>query len=268
MSTTDRRALIVDGAIDVIATRGIRALTHRAIDTALDLPAGSASYYFRTKRALIEAITDRITSRSRTDFLAARIADIRFIDPQSANAQSADVRSEAAASAAAPAQHLDEQPEESFAAGADHAGSVEQTRLHQADGAQPDEPTPTAQGTPPIDTGDIARAIATWLDQLLADRRNHLIVRHALLIDLLADPDLHPRLVHSLFSVERARDLFHALGFADPAAAAADFVAVIEGAVFDRFAGARSHLPARTPESVDQLTALLSRYLSSRQDST
>ncbi|WP_406235728.1 TetR/AcrR family transcriptional regulator [Nocardia sp. NBC_01009] len=253
MSTTDRRALIVDAAIDVIATRGIRALTHRAIDTALDLPDGSASYYFRTKRALIEAITDRITSRSRTDFLAARIADIRFIAPQSA---------------AAPAQHLDEQPEESFAAGADHAGSAEQTRLRQADGVQPDDPTPTAPGTLPIDTGDIARAIATWLDQLLADRRNHLIVRHALLIDLLADPDLHPRLVHSLFSVERARDLFHALGFADPAAAASDFVAVIEGAVFDRFAGARSHLPARTPESVDQLTALLSRYLSSRQDST
>ncbi|WP_328408590.1 TetR/AcrR family transcriptional regulator [Nocardia sp. NBC_00403] len=260
MSTTDRRALIVDAAIDVIATRGIRALTHRAIDTALDLPAGSASYYFRTKRALIEAITDRITSRSRTDFLAARIADPRLVATQSA-----DARSAATESAATPAQHLDEQPEESFATRADHAGRAESTLRR----AQLDNPTPTAQGTLPIDTGDIARAIATWLDQLLADRRNHLIVRHALLIDLLADPDLHPRLVHSLFSVERARDLFHALDFADPATAAADFVAVIEGAVFDRFAGARSQLPAGTPESVDQLTALLSRYLrSGRQDST
>lgn len=66
MSTTDRRAALVDAAIDVIATQGIRALTHRALDTALELPGGSASYYFRTKRALIEAIADRITTRSAT----------------------------------------------------------------------------------------------------------------------------------------------------------------------------------------------------------
>ncbi|MFQ6399027.1 TetR/AcrR family transcriptional regulator [Nocardia sp. KC 131] len=209
MSTTDRRTLIVEAAIDLIAGQGIRALTHRALDTALDLPAGSASYYFRTKRALIEAITDRITERSRADFLTAQAA-------------------------ADPAQHLG-------------------------------YPARTTHGATAIDPTDIARAIATWLDRLLTDRRNHLIVRHALLIDLLADPDLHPRLAHSLFSVERARNLFHALGFADPAAAAADFVAIIEGAVFDRFAGARTQLPTGTPESIDQLTALLSTYLLSNQ---
>ncbi|MGX1808934.1 TetR/AcrR family transcriptional regulator [Nocardia sp. NPDC055321] len=71
ISTTDRRVLIVDSAIDLIAAQGLRALTHRALDTALELPAGSTSYYFRTKRALIEAIVDRIALRSRTDFAAA-----------------------------------------------------------------------------------------------------------------------------------------------------------------------------------------------------
>ncbi|MGY4100229.1 TetR/AcrR family transcriptional regulator [Nocardia sp. R16R-3T] len=190
MSTTDRRAALVDAAIDVIATRGIRALTHRALDNALELPGGSASYYFRTKRALLEAIADRITTRSHDDFLAAELAPTTPIDPEA-----------------------------------------------------------------------IARAIAGWLDRLLVDRRNHLIVRHALLIDLLGDPELHRRLAHSLFSIERGRDLFHTLGFPEPDAAAADFVAVLEGTVFDRFAGARAHIPAGTRDSVDQLAAVLSHYL-------
>jgi len=190
MSTTDRRTLIVDAAIDVIATQGIRALTHRALDTAIDLPAGSTSYYFRTKRALIEAIAERITTRSRDDFTAAQLGTSETADSS-------------------------------------HA----------------------------------ARSIAIWLDRLLVERRNHLIVRHALIIDLLADPELHDRLAHSLFSTTRARDLFRALHFPDPDKAAADFIAVIEGAVFDRFAGARANLPAGTADSIDQLTGLLARHL-------
>ncbi|MGW4089887.1 TetR/AcrR family transcriptional regulator [Nocardia sp. NPDC004750] len=188
MSTGDRRALLVDTAIEVIAARGLRALTHRALDTALGLPAGSASYYFRTKRALIEAIVERITTRSRDDFAAAAL-------------------------------------------------------------------TPTADRQP------VAEAIAAWLDRLLAQRRAHLIARHALLIDLLDDPDLHPRLVHSLFSIDRARDLFRAMGAPDPDTRAEDFVAVIEGVVFDRFAGNRTALRPDTPESVRQLARVLAAHL-------
>lgn len=190
MSTTDRRAALVDAAIDVIATQGIRALTHRALDTALALPRGSASYYFRTKRALIEAIADQITTRSRDDFAAAELAPAAPIDPEAT-----------------------------------------------------------------------AQALASWLDRLLLDRRNHLIVRHALIIDPLGGPESHRQLAHCLFSTERARELFHALGFPEPDAAAADFVAVLEGVVFDRFAGARSHIPAGTQDSIGQLAAALSRYL-------
>ena len=70
MSTTDRRTLIAEAAVDLIATAGLRALTHRALDTALDLPAGSTSYYFRTRRALLDAVADHLTDRSRADFLA------------------------------------------------------------------------------------------------------------------------------------------------------------------------------------------------------
>lgn len=188
MSTGDRRALLVDTAIELIAARGLRALTHRALDAELGLPAGSASYYFRTKRALIEAIVERITTRSREDFAAAAL-----------------------------------------------------------------RPAASAQS--------VAEAVAAWLDRLLAQRRAHLIARHALLIDLLDDPDLRPRLVHSLFSLDRARELFQAMGAPDPDTSAEDFVAVIEGAVFDRFAGHRATLRPDTPESVRQLARVLAPHL-------
>lgn len=196
MSTpTDRRTRIVDSAIDLIATQGIRALTHRALDTALELPAGSTSYYFRTKRALIEAVVDRIHNRSRDDFAAT----------QNEGSASSDTES--------------------------------------------------------LDPKAIALGMAHWLDQLLAHRRNHLIARHALIIDLLNDPELHARLTKSLFSREKTQLLFEALGSDDPNTAAADFLAILEGLVFDRFAGARTHLAPGTPESIAQLAAVLSTQL-------
>jgi DNA-binding transcriptional regulator YbjK len=49
----DRRSLILDGALRVIAEQGMRALTHRAVDAAAGLPAGSTSYYFRSRAALV-----------------------------------------------------------------------------------------------------------------------------------------------------------------------------------------------------------------------
>ncbi|WP_330228130.1 TetR family transcriptional regulator [Nocardia sp. NBC_00508] len=206
MSTSDRRVLLVDTAIDLIATKGIRALTHRALDTALDLPAGSCSYYFRTRRALLEAIADRIAERSRADFTAARLGT----------------------------------------------------------------PTPEASGTDGLDSRGafdpdlVARAIAVWVDRLLADRCNHLLARHALLAELRSDPELRARLAHGLFSVEHARELFRTTASADPQTAAADFVAVLEGAVFDRFTGNRTHLTPGSQASVDQLTNLLVVYLRAR----
>lgn len=187
MSTTDRRTLIVDGAIDLIATDGLRALTHRALDTALSLPAGSTSYYFRTKRALVEAIVDRITTRSRTDFLAA---DLLTAGP-----------------------------------------------------------------------GDIPHAIAVWLNHLLTHRRNHLIARHALIISLLGDVGLHARLTASLFSQAHATLYFETLGSADPTTAAADFIAVLEGLVFDRFAGARSAATTGESTRIAEMTRVIGAHL-------
>ncbi|WP_314241686.1 TetR/AcrR family transcriptional regulator [Streptomyces kutzneri] len=56
----DRRKLIADTAIDLVAATGLRGLTHRAVDGAAGLPAGSTSYYFRTRTALIGACYQRL----------------------------------------------------------------------------------------------------------------------------------------------------------------------------------------------------------------
>ncbi|MER7468097.1 TetR family transcriptional regulator [Streptomyces sp. NPDC097981] len=67
MSTTDRRTLIADTAIDLVAAAGLRGLTHRAVDGAARLPAGSTSYYFRTRTALIGACYQRLAELNLGD---------------------------------------------------------------------------------------------------------------------------------------------------------------------------------------------------------
>lgn len=64
---TDRRTEIADAGIRIIATRGVRALTHRAIDTELALAAGSTSYYARTRRDLVTLIVQRLAARTSAD---------------------------------------------------------------------------------------------------------------------------------------------------------------------------------------------------------
>lgn len=57
-----RRALIADSAIEIVAHQGLRALTHRAIDAHAELPAGSTSYYCRTRKQLLELAAKRLGS--------------------------------------------------------------------------------------------------------------------------------------------------------------------------------------------------------------
>lgn len=63
----DRRTLIADTAIDLVASGGLRALTHRAVDAAAGLPAGSTSYYARTRTALIAACYQRLAELDLAD---------------------------------------------------------------------------------------------------------------------------------------------------------------------------------------------------------
>ncbi|MEU9307613.1 TetR family transcriptional regulator [Streptomyces sp. NPDC048256] len=67
MFIPDRRDLIADAAISTVAAAGLRGLTHRAVDAAAGLPAGSTSYYFRTRSALISACYPRLAALSVAD---------------------------------------------------------------------------------------------------------------------------------------------------------------------------------------------------------
>jgi DNA-binding transcriptional regulator YbjK len=68
-----RRDDLLDAAIELLGERGVRGLTHRAVDAAAGRPPGSTSNYFRTSDALLLAVIDRFADRERAalDDLAA-----------------------------------------------------------------------------------------------------------------------------------------------------------------------------------------------------
>ncbi|MGB0873275.1 MAG: TetR/AcrR family transcriptional regulator [Solirubrobacterales bacterium] len=84
---TERRLLIADEAIVILAEEGLHGLTHRAVDRRLKLPGGSTSYYFRTRQALIGAAVDRLLEIDDADLdqlvgvLEEMIATARAGDP-------------------------------------------------------------------------------------------------------------------------------------------------------------------------------------------
>lgn len=57
---TPRQRRVTDAAIEIIATDGLRGLTHRAVDAGAGLPAGSTSSCFRTRIALLGGVLDRL----------------------------------------------------------------------------------------------------------------------------------------------------------------------------------------------------------------
>ncbi|GAA5154572.1 ABC-F family ATP-binding cassette domain-containing protein [Nocardioides marinquilinus] len=62
-----RMRAILDAALSVVATHGLRGLTHRAVDRAAGLPEGSTSAYLRTRRALQIGLAGHVADRLGTD---------------------------------------------------------------------------------------------------------------------------------------------------------------------------------------------------------
>ncbi|MET9518100.1 TetR family transcriptional regulator [Streptomyces sp. NPDC002994] len=58
-----RPELITDAALALLVERGMRGLTHRAVDERAGLPQGSTSNYARTRQALLEATVRRLAER-------------------------------------------------------------------------------------------------------------------------------------------------------------------------------------------------------------
>jgi DNA-binding transcriptional regulator YbjK len=64
---TERMAALADAAIHVVATKGMRGLTHRAVDAAAGMPEGTTSAYFRTRKALIEGLVQRLAVQEQAE---------------------------------------------------------------------------------------------------------------------------------------------------------------------------------------------------------
>ncbi|GAU70570.1 putative TetR family transcriptional regulator [Streptomyces sp. NBRC 110611] len=65
--TTLRRQRLTDAAISTLAHSGMRGLTHRAVDQTAEVPAGSCSYYFRTRQELLQAAVERLAELDITE---------------------------------------------------------------------------------------------------------------------------------------------------------------------------------------------------------
>jgi DNA-binding transcriptional regulator YbjK len=68
--SASRADLVADAALALLAERGMRGLTHRAVDEAAGLPLGSTSNVARTRQALLELAVRRHAERE------ARVLDL------------------------------------------------------------------------------------------------------------------------------------------------------------------------------------------------
>ena len=56
----DRRTQLLDATLALIAQGGLEAVTHRAVEAEAGVPHGSTTYYFKTRRQLIDAAVERL----------------------------------------------------------------------------------------------------------------------------------------------------------------------------------------------------------------
>lgn len=203
-----RRAEIADAAISTLARDGMRGLTHRAVDRAAGLPEGSASYYFRTRQALLQATVERLAELDSTDMPPGTDMPPRADMPPSTGLP------------ASSGQDLD-----AFAAAA-------------------------------------ARIVESWL----TSGRERQLARYELALEATRRPELRQALVASGATIRAmVASQFAAAGVRQPGERAADFVAFLDGLLFDQIAGAG----ARELTSADlraAIRALLAAVTGCRDD--
>jgi DNA-binding transcriptional regulator YbjK len=66
----ERRRVLSDAAIEVLAQEGARGLTHRKVERRAGLPDGTTSSYFGTRSALLRAAAMRVAELDAADFEA------------------------------------------------------------------------------------------------------------------------------------------------------------------------------------------------------
>lgn len=69
-NSEQRRRLVCDTASELLAQEGAKGLSHPKVDQRAGLPAGSTSFYFRTRAALLQATTRRVCELDLEDLSA------------------------------------------------------------------------------------------------------------------------------------------------------------------------------------------------------
>lgn len=57
------RTQVLDAAVELLGTQGLKSLTHVRVDAAAGVPRGSTSNYFRTRAALMAGVVERIAAQ-------------------------------------------------------------------------------------------------------------------------------------------------------------------------------------------------------------
>ena len=63
MAVTPTKLRVLEAAVELLGTGGLRALTHARVDERAGLPKGSTSNYFRTRAQLVTGVSDWIVER-------------------------------------------------------------------------------------------------------------------------------------------------------------------------------------------------------------
>jgi DNA-binding transcriptional regulator YbjK len=69
-----RKDQVLDAAVDVLGTDGIRRLTYQAVDRRAGVPWGTTSNYFRSRDALLDGIVDHIEALDRAELAGFALA--------------------------------------------------------------------------------------------------------------------------------------------------------------------------------------------------
>jgi hypothetical protein len=209
-----------DAAIVVLAEQGTRGLTHRAVDTAADLPPGTSSNYARTRAALLMLTLRRIAVLD-----AAEGAAHLDHGPVAAHLDDGPV-----------AAHLDDGPVADSDSGTGPVGSA------------------------PITGAGLAGLLATMLHRMLTDgaSRRRVLARLELAFEARKRPEL--RAVYDELGGAFRAQVAELLGFAGSAAPERDawtLIAWFEGTAFYALAGAGGSAIPALAELREQVTTLL-----------
>ena len=173
---TDRRTALLDAALHVIGTRGLREATHRAVEAEAGVPHGSVTYYFGSRDGLVHALVDRMVAECE-----AQVAEIARQQQAGSDVQSV---------ARNIARWMDENRELHMARLELELAAARDPRIQErmTDAARVFwamcVPIAAAAGSP--DPERDGRGMAAMVDGLLLDRLAHPGQTHELLVEAVA----------------------------------------------------------------------------------